>query len=102
MSPRDHSQTSNTLRGSFIWQPLNIRWGTRLNLPRDKPADARLPGVGTDDAYSRSIPILRQHPSILQLRCGENPQRSGFGFEQTFHHGYEFEIATVQAVTFSD
>ncbi len=98
------------LRGSFIWQPFEHQVGNSFEFATEtKPADGPLTVV-VEQTIAYYMPLYTDPPQAtpeqmsFNFDAGENPQRGQvWDLNETFTiAGYEFEIATVQAVTFSD
>jgi hypothetical protein len=98
------------LRGGFIWQPFEHKVGSAFEfVTESKPAAGPLTII-VDQVIAYYMPLYTDPPQAqveamqFTFDVGENPQ-----YGQTWNlnkiftiAGYEFEIATAQAVTFSD
>lgn len=98
------------MRGNFVWQPFEYKVGSAFEFVTEaKPADGPLTIV-VDQVIAYYAPLYTDPPQAaleeltFTFDAGENPQ-----YGQTWNlneiftiAGYEFEIASVQAVTFSD
>jgi len=98
------------LRGGFIWQPFEHPVGSSFEfVTESKPAAGPLTVV-VDQVIAYYMPLYTDPPQMktedmqFTFDVGENPQYGQtWDLNKTFTiAGYEFEIATAQAVTFSD
>jgi hypothetical protein len=98
------------LRGSFIWQPFEHPLGSSFEfVSESKPADGPLTIV-IEQTRSYYMPLYTDPPQAtaeqlsFTFDAGADPQHGQkWVLNKVFTiAGYEFEIATAQAVTFSD
>jgi hypothetical protein len=98
------------LVGSFVWQPIEHKVGSAFEfMTESKPAPGGLTIV-VEQAVSYYMPLYTDPPQATSeelsftFDAGENPQHGqAWDLNKAFSiAGYEFEIASVQAVTFSD
>jgi hypothetical protein len=98
------------LRGGFIWQPFEHPVGSAFEfVTESKPAVGSLTIV-VDRVIAYYMPLYTDPPQAkvedmqFTFDVGENPQYGQtWNLNKTFTiAGYEFEIATARAVTFSD
>ncbi len=98
------------LRGGFVWQPFEHPVGSAFEfVTESKPADGPLTIV-VEQTIAYYMPLYTDPPQATSeelsftFDAGENPQRGQiWDLNKTFTiAGYDFEIASAQAVTFSD
>lgn len=98
------------LRGGFVWQPFEHPVGSAFEfVTESKPADGPLTIV-VEQTIAYYMPLYADPPQATSeelsftFDAGENPQRGQiWDLNKTFTiAGYDFEIASAQAVTFSD
>ncbi|MBL0344401.1 hypothetical protein [Candidatus Villigracilis affinis] len=98
------------LRGGFIWQPFEHKVGNAFEfVTESKPADGPLTII-VDQAIAYYMPLYTDPPQATSeelsftFDAGENPQHGQvWNLNKIFTiAGYEFEITSAQAVTFSD
>lgn len=98
------------LRGGFVWQPFEHQVGSSFEFATEtKPAAGPLTVV-VEQTIAYYMPLYTDPPQATSEQmsftfdAGENPQHGQvWNLNKTFTiAGYEFEIATIQAVTFSD
>jgi hypothetical protein len=98
------------LRGSFVWQPFEHQVGSSFEfVSESKPADGPLTVV-VDQTRAYYMPLYTDPPQAtaeqlsFTFDAGEAPQHGQkWMLNKIFAiAGYEFEVATAQAVTFSD
>jgi hypothetical protein len=98
------------LRGGFVWQPFEHKVGSAFEfVTESKPAAGPLTIV-VDQVIAYYMPLYTDPPQMkvedmqFTFDAGENPKYGQtWNLNKTFTiAGYEFEIATAQAVIFSD
>lgn len=98
------------LRGGFVWQPFEHPVGNAFEfVTESKPAAGPLTIV-VDQVIAYYMPLYTDPPQMktedmqFTFDVGENPQYGEtWNLNKTFAiAGYEFEIVSAQAVTFSD
>jgi hypothetical protein len=98
------------MRGNFLWQPFEHKVGSAFEFATEsKPADGPLTIV-VEQTIAYYMPLYTDLPQATSeelsfaFDVGENPQRGQmWDLNRTFAiAGYEFEIVSAQAVTFSD
>ncbi|MCQ3938500.1 MAG: hypothetical protein DPW18_15840 [Chloroflexi bacterium] len=98
------------LRGSFVWQPFEHKVGSAFEfVTESKPADGRLTIV-VEQVIAYYMPLYTDPPQAapeemtFSFDAGENPQHGQkWDLNKTFTiAGFDFEIVSAQAVTFSD
>jgi hypothetical protein len=98
------------LRGGFVWQPFEHPVGSAFEfVTESKPADGPLTIV-VEQTIAYYMPLYTDPPQATSeelsftFDAGENPQRGQiWDLNKTFTiAGYDFEITSAQAVTFSD
>lgn len=98
------------LRGGFVWQPFEHKVGSAFEfVSESKPADGRLTIV-VEQVIAYYMPLYTDPPQAtpeemtFSFDVGENPQHGQkWALNKTFTiAGFDFEIVSAQAVTFSD
>lgn len=98
------------LRGGFVWQPFEHKVGSAFEfVTESKPAAGPLTII-VDQVIAYYMPLYTDPPQMktedmqFTFDVGANPQYGEmWNLNKTFViAGYEFEIVTAQAVTFSD
>lgn len=98
------------LRGGFVWQPFEHPVGSAFEfVTESKPADGPLTIV-VEQTMAYYMPLYTDPPQATSeelsftFDAGGNPQRGQiWDLNKTFTiAGYDFEIVSAQAVTFSD
>jgi hypothetical protein len=98
------------LRGGFVWQPFEHKVGSAFEfVSESKPTDGRLTIV-VEQVIAYYMPLYTDPPQAtpeemtFSFDAGENPQHGRkWDLNKTFTiAGFDFEIVSAQAVTFSD
>ncbi len=100
----------NQAIGSFVWQPFEHRVGSSFEFATQfKPAPGSFTVV-VDQVIAYYMPLYTDPPQMtveeltFAFDAGDNPQRGQkWDLYKTFTvAGFDFEVSTVQAVTFAD